>query len=180
MKNEDLLSHYHQAFEPWKARLALGRIKAMRFPRTDWPDLMQELAIVIIQFKYDPHHGNGATEQTALFAALNRHLLFLMRGRCRDRCGFEHYLRSLGVREDGSFGGAEPCFEVDMPLSMSVAQAIHAMPALDRAVALGLAQGLTRGAIARRLGCDWKTVNSALRRIAARFEKSDIDLKEMR
>ena len=175
MKNEDLLSKYDGAFETWKARMALARIKAMRFPRSDWPDLMQELAILIIGFEYDPNHGNGAKEETALFAAMNRHLLFLMRGRCRDRKGFEQYLRSLGIHEDGSYIGPDPCFEIDIPLGMDVRRAIQGLTPFDQAVARELANGMNRGAIARKLDCDWKTVNKAARRIAAHFQDLGID-----
>lgn len=171
MKNEDLLSKYDGAFETWKARMALARIKAMRFPRTDWPDLMQELAILIIQFEYDPDRKSGAKEETALFSAMNRHLLFLMRGRCRNRKGFEQYLRSLGIREDGSYTGAEHCFEIDIPLGIDVRQAIQGLNPFDRAVACDLAIGMNRGAIARKLDCDWKTVNTAVKRIAAHFQE---------
>ena len=175
MKNEDLLKMYDGAFEAWKARLALARIKAMRFPRSDWPDLMQELAILIFRFDYDPDRKNGAKEETALFAAMNRHLLFLMRGRCRDRKGFEKYLRSLGIREDGSYIGPEPCFEIDIPLGMDVRQAIQGLTPFDRAVACDLAIGMNRGAIARKLDCDWKTVNKAVQRIGAHFQELGID-----
>ena len=73
MKNEDLISKYDGAFETWKARLALARIKAMRFPRSEWPDLMQELAILIIQFEYDPDRNSGAKEETALIWRPHRH-----------------------------------------------------------------------------------------------------------
>ena len=175
MKNEDLLSKYEGAFETWKARMALARIKAMRFPRNDGPDLMQELAILIIQFEYDPDRDSGAKEETALFAAMNRHLLFLMRGRCRDRKGFEQYLRSLGIHEDGSYIGPEPCFEIDIPLGMDVKRAVQGLSPFDQAVAKGLASGMNRFSIARQLDCDWKTVNKAVRRIAAHFQDLGID-----
>jgi len=175
MKNEDLLSKYEGAFEAWKARMALARIAAMRFPRNDWPDLMQELAILIIQFEYDPNHAAGAKEQTALFAAMNRHLLFLMRGRCRARKAFEQYLRSLGIHEDGSYVGPDPSFEIDIPLSMDVTRALEGLSRFDQTVARGLAAGMNRRAIARELDCDWKTVNKAVQRIAKHFHDLGID-----
>lgn len=180
MTHEDLVRTYDGAFDAWKARLALARIKAMRFPRTDWPDLMQELATLIIGFEYDPNHGNGAKEQTALFAAINRHLLFLMRGRCRERQNFEQYLRSLGIREDGSFIGPEPCVEIDIPLSMDVQRATHGLTPFDQAVARAMTNGMSRGAIARTLDCDWKTVNKAVRRIRKHFEELGLDAEELR
>ncbi|HRX84274.1 MAG TPA: helix-turn-helix domain-containing protein [Phycisphaerae bacterium] len=180
MKNENLVSVYEGAFETWKARMALSRIKAMRFPKSEWPDLMQELAILIIQFEYDPDRDSCAKEETALFAAMNRHLLYLMRGRCRDHQGFEQYLRSLGIREDGSYVGAEPSVETDAAVSMDVAQAIQGLTAFDQSVARELAQGMSRGAIARKFDCDWKTVNKAVRRIRAHFEELGINAEVAR
>lgn len=174
MTNENLVSMYEGAFAPWKARLALARIKAMRFPKSDWPDLMQELAILILRFEYDPQRTNGAKEETALFAAMNRHLLFLMRGRCRERQSFDRYLRSLGIREDGSYVGSEPSTEMDVPLGMDVEEAVRGLPAFDRSVAQRLAVGMNRGEIACELDCDWKTVNKAVRRITARFNELGI------
>lgn len=179
MKNDDLVNQYEGAFETWKARLALSRIKAMRFPRNDWPDLMQELAILIIKFKYDPNNSRGAKEETALFAAMNRHLLFLMRGRCRDRKGFEQYLRSLGIHEDGSYLGPEPCSQTDIPLDMDLSQALRALTPFERTVARELANGLNRGAIARKLDCDWKTVDKAVRRIRDHIQNLGIDLEAL-
>ena len=175
MANQQLLNGYEGAFEAWKARLAISRIKAMGFPKSDWPDLMQELAIIIVEFNYDPDHANGATEQTVLYAVINRHLLFLMRGRCRGRQRFEHYLRDLGIHEDGTYIGPDPCIEVDVTLGMDVEQGVAGLSEFDQAVAKGLAAGMTKAGVAGKLGCQWNTVNKAVRRIRARFEEMGID-----
>ena len=180
MTNEQLLDWYEGAFEAWKARLAISRIKAMGFPRSDWPDLMQELAIPIIKFDYDPNHANGATEQTALYAVINRHLLFLMRGRCRDRQRFQQYLRSLGIHEDGTYVGPEPCIEVDFALDLDVEYALPGLSEFDRSVARGLADGMSKAALARKLGCAWNTIHKAMRRIRKHFEGMGIDAEGMR
>lgn len=180
MKNDDLLSMYEGAFEQWKARLALSRIKALGFPRREWQDLMQELAVAIVEFEYDPDHVNGAKEETVLYAVINQHLLFMMRSRCRERRRFERHLRRMGVRKDGTYlPGTEPCCEHDGPLSADVQRVMGELSKFDRVVAKALARGLSRGAIARRLKCDWKTVNKAQRRIKQRFDDLDIDLEAL-
>ena len=175
MTNEQLLNWYEGAFEAWKARLAISRIKAMGFPKRDWADLMQDLAVVILEFDYDPDHANGATEQTALYAVINRHLLFLMRGRCRNRQRFERYLRNLGIHEDGTYVGPDPCCEIDFALGMDVERALPGLSEFDRAVAHGLAAGMSKAALARKLGCEWNTIHKAMRRIREHFEEMGID-----
>lgn len=169
MTNEQLLNWYKGAFEAWKARLAISRIKAMGFPKRDWADLMQDLAVVILKFNYDPDHANGATEQTALYAVINRHLLYRMRRRYRDRQGFEQYLRSLGIHEDGSFVGPEPCAKVDYALGMDIERALLGLSKFDRAVAHGLAEGMSKVALAQKLGCEWNTIHKAVGRIQQAF-----------
>ena len=83
MQNE-LKKQYAGVFDEWKIDLALGRIRAIGFALSDWPDLMQELAIVMLEFRYDPAKANGATEETALYAVINRNLLYQLRTRCRE------------------------------------------------------------------------------------------------
>jgi len=175
MKNEQLLNWYEGAFEAWKARLAISRIKALGFPKRDWPDLMQDLAVVILEFRYDPNHDNGASEQTALYAVINRHLLYRMRCRYSEREAFEQYLRSLGIHEDGSYVGPEPCCEVDYGIGMDVDRALPGLSPFDRAVANGLAAGMSKAALARKLGCEWNTIHKAMRRIREHFEGLGID-----
>ena len=79
MQNE-LKKQYEELFDDWKIELALGRIRVMGFPKRDWPDLMQELAMVMLECRYDPAKANGATEETALFAVVSRRVLHLLRG----------------------------------------------------------------------------------------------------
>jgi len=180
MANEQLLNWYEGAFEAWKARLAISRIKALGFPKRDWPDLMQDLAVVILEFAYDPNHGNGASEQTALYSVINRHLLYRMRCRYSDRRGFEQYLRSLGIHEDGTYIGPEPCSEMDIALGMDVERVLPSLSEFDRAVANGLAAGMSKAALARKLGCEWNTIHKAMRRIREHFEEMGINEEGLR
>jgi len=180
MTNKQLLNSYEGAFEAWKTRLAISRIKALGFPKGDWPDIMQDLAVVILEFDYDPNHDNGASEQTALYAVINRHLLFLMRRRYRNRRGFEQYLRSLGIREDGTYVGSDPCIEVNLALGMDVERALWSLSEFDRAVAHSLTEGLSKAAMSRKLGCQWNTIHKAMRRIREHFEELGIDAEGLR
>lgn len=180
MTTNDLVKMYDGAFDPWKARLALSRIRALGFPHRDWPDLMQELAITIIQFKYDPEHAKGATEQTALYAAITRHLLALMRRRCRNRQAFALYLRRLGIREDGTYLGPDPCDLMRDDVGEEVDRVLPTLSKFDRAVAACLAAGMHKAAVARTLDCEWNTVHKAIGRIRQHFEDLDVDAGVLR
>jgi DNA-directed RNA polymerase specialized sigma24 family protein len=175
MTDQKLLQQYEGAFQAWKAKLAINRIKALGFPRRDWPDLMQDLAVVILEFRYDPDHDNGATEQTVLYAVINRHLLHRMRSRYRDRERFAEYLRSLGVHDDGSYLGPDPCIETDYGLGLDVERALAGLSPFDRAIAGGLAAGLSQAAVARALGCEWNTVHKAVERVGRCFRRLGLD-----
>ena len=162
MRNE-LKKQYEGVFEGWKIDLALGRIRAMGFPKSDWPDLMQELAITMLEFRYDPAKANGATEQTVFFEVISRSLLHQMRTRCRDAARLKRYAREMGVKADGT--GEEPCCYLSAPVDMDVVQVCEDMSEFDRKVCRGVAAGRTRAEMARKLECDWGTVNKAIRRI---------------
>ena len=103
-----------------------------------------------------------------------------MRGRCRSRHGSDRYLRSLGIREDGTYVGPEPCIEIDFALRMDVKEGIASLSQFDQAVAKALADGMSKAAVARELECEWNTVNKAVRRIRERFEELGIDMEALR
>ena len=175
MTEEKLLALYDGVFEPWKMRLALSRIKAMRFPKRDWGDMMQEAAMVIWSFEFVPAKANGATELTVLYAVINQHLLDLMRKRCRYRKRYEKVLRQLGVHEDGTFHGEEPSSEMIMPVTMDVQTATEKLPDFEKDIAFLLSQGYNCNEIARMYECEWKTINRAMQRIKACFDAVDVN-----
>lgn len=169
MTEQELLQQYEGAFEQWKVTLALSRIKALGFPERDWPDLMQDLAVVILEFQYDPNHDKGASEQTVLYAVISLYLLHRMRDLYRHRERFAEYLHSLGVRDDGSYVGPDPCIETDYGLGPDVEHALSGLSRFDRAVAAGLAAGMSKAALARKLDCEWNTIQKATLRIGKCF-----------
>ena len=47
MQNE-LVKQYDGVLDAWKVRLALSRIRALGIGQSDWPDMMQELAMMML------------------------------------------------------------------------------------------------------------------------------------
>jgi DNA-directed RNA polymerase specialized sigma24 family protein len=177
MKTKRLLEMYKGAFEDWKAQLALSRIKALGFPSEDWADLMQEAAIVIHEFKYDPEHADGAKEDTALFAAINRHLLSLMRKRCREQDKIERYVARLRINLVVPSLDANATVEPDVALEVDVKHARTGLSEFDQNVCRALSLGLNAGQVARKLDCDWHTVRNAIGRIRRHFESNGLTKK---
>ena len=167
MQNE-LKKQYAGVFDEWKIDLALRRIMAMGFVPSDWPDLMQELAIVMLGFRYDPAKANGATEETALYAVINKSLLHHLRTRCRESAKIRRYARELGVKADGT--GEEPFCLLDAPMQMDVAHVCAHLDEFDQKVCSAIAAGNAKAQIARKIDCDWHTVKKAVGRIMKHFE----------
>ena len=175
MKRTALQRRYDKVMASWKVDMAVRRLRKLGFPGRYWPDLMQELAILILGFQYDSNRADGATEQTALYAVITKHLLYRMRGRYRELHGFDRYLRHLGVHEDGTTLEPDPFVEFITPLQLDVRQQIARLPAFERAVAEGLSQGRNKAELAREHDRDWHTINAAARRIGEHFKAGELD-----
>ncbi len=141
------------------------RIKALGLPKHEWPEFMQDLAVLILEFKFDPDHENGASEMTALYGAISNRLLYRLRCRGREEEVLQTYYGMCGGREDNDGPPPDPCGETDHGRRVDVADALAPMSEFDRAVAKGLAEGHSRFAISRQLGCSWNTVERAVARL---------------
>ena len=170
---KELNERYAGVIERWKVDLAFDRIKAMGFPVSDWPDLMQELAISLLAFRYDPEQANGAGQRTAVSAVVQRRLLHLMRSRCRRIDSLNRYAREMGVKGDDT--DEEPCCYSEAPVRMDVVTIRAGLGEFDRKVLSAFLAGHSRSRIARRLGCDWHEVDRAVRRIRQAFVEAGFE-----
>ena len=159
---DELKKQYEELFDDWKIELALGRIRVMGFPKSDWPDLMQELAMVMLEFSYDPAKANGATEETALFAVVSRRLLHLLRTRYRENARLKRYAQMYGPDDEAV---EYPYHPTNTVTAEDIAEACKGLSEFDRQVCSALAAGTIRAQIARDLDCDWHTVDNAIGRI---------------
>ncbi len=163
---DEMRRYYTGVLEDWKIDLALGRIRAMGFAVDDWPDLMQELVITMLDFRYEPAKSNGAVEETALFAVVSRRLLHLLRTRCRGNALLKRYARLCGPDDEPMEYPFHPTSAVT---AKDIANARQGLSEFDNRVCSAVASGANRSEIARELGCDWHTVDKAIGRIAAHF-----------
>lgn len=164
-KHHWLVKHYRGLMEDWKIQLALNRIRRMGFRSHEWPDLMQELAMILISLEHDSEHAAGASEETLVFSTIHHHLLTRMRSASRRRRRFDQVVTLQGYSPEAPERYAEPSYELDEPLRLDLQEAVHELRPLDVAVCERLARGLSKSDIAKELSCDWHTVNLAMERI---------------
>ena len=134
---------------------------------------MQELSIVMLEFRFDPTKANGASQKTVFYEVIQRNLSKEMRTRYRDVARLNRYARQMGVKADGT--GEEPSCHLSAPLDIDVVLVSQGLSEFDQKVCRGITSSKTRAAIARELECEWGTVNRALRRIRKYFTECGLN-----
>jgi len=97
---EELYERYVGAFEEWKINLAFARLKRFGVPLDRWDDALQELAIAIHRFRFDPARAHAASEETILCRVLDRRIKMLARSSARRRNLMERFSQLAHRTED--------------------------------------------------------------------------------
>jgi RNA polymerase sigma factor (sigma-70 family) len=150
---------YDGVIEKWKVNLICTRARLMGFRGHELPDAMQEAALEVLAFRYDPDRANGATERTALTTVIDNRLRKMKRAATR----YKAHVETMG--QDATEFSRD---EVD-PCAMDVASALADLTPREREVCQGLADGLNMTEIARQIGCGWHTVERIVKRLRGQF-----------
>jgi len=152
---------YTGVVEPRVVHLALGRMRQFGIPRHEWDDVLQEVAIRIAVFHFDPAKANGASRSTAACGVITKYLLSAKRSE-------ERYCRCLErVRP-------EETYEDLTPLRLGVRSAVARLSPREQAVALQLMRGASISHIAETLRCDRSTVRRLIAGIRRQFQAQDL------
>jgi len=168
MKNE-LKKYYKDLIEEWKIDLALTRIECMGFPKSQWPDLMQELALLLLDFRYDPANASGAAELTVLYSVITQRLCHLRRSQSRRIAREDRYAHLSGPDDEPV---EYPFHPANVPTADDVAEVVAMLDEFEREVCSALAGGSSKSQIPCKLDCDWHTVDKAVGRIREAFTSS--------
>jgi len=172
---DEFHKYYGSLFEEWEIDLALSRIDEMGFPKSDWPDLMQELAMVMLDFKakkYEPDHATGASEKTVLYSVITLELQTLQRSHCRRLDRKERYALLAGPDDEAI---DRPFDATNVPDQNDIQPILNTLPKFDREVCHWLSKGLNISKVAEKMDCDWHTIKRAIPRIAKHFRDNGID-----
>lgn len=161
MKNnqiEELYKQYAGAMEEWQLKLAFARMKEYRLPIDAWEDTMQELAIVISQFQFDPAKAKAASEETILCRMIDNCIRMLARSNFRQKA----FIGRLGkMRIDEQDDHRPEVAFADKQLD----ELVTSMGPLRREICQRLIAGENTSAIAQATGRAWTTIDHHIRQI---------------
>ncbi len=156
---------YDGVLEQWKVDLITHRAKLLGFRPHELPDALQETVLVVLEFKYEPNHANGATERTALTTVIDCRLRKLKRSAIRYGAHVERFGHSTTEFSRD---------EVDAG-RMDIADAVADLTEREQAVCRCLADGRSKADAARELGWGWHTVDRIASQLRTRFEELGLD-----
>lgn len=162
---------YADCIADWKINLAQARMQAFRIPRHDWPDVLQQLVLAMLKFRYRPEKANGARESTALYLLLNRRLTSILRTETRYRDRLVRHRDALGLTPENADGHPLFLYEDHSDLRMDVRAAIAGLSPRHQAVCASLAQGHTAGQIAAAMGCSVYAVRRLIAGLRVHFKQ---------
>ncbi len=162
MATKAMLNRYDGVMEDEVVGHAVRKMKQLGFPRSEWEDLLQNLAIEVLAFRFRPDRCNGASRTTVLCALINHRLVSMLRARSR----YQRRLEQLDLRE---------VYEEPTELRADVRAATADLNGRQLRVACGLSEGVSVCRIARDMGCPRGTVRRLVQQICRRFESIGLD-----
>jgi RNA polymerase sigma factor (sigma-70 family) len=141
----------------------------------DLDDAVQDVAPAVFEFEYDPDKWKNASQLTVLIAVIDRNLRSVIRRETRYRRNLRRAVEHLQQRYDLLDGPLEPSYEEPKELVVDVQAAVAELSEKDQSICTWLGYGLSIIEIAKRLGCDWHTVNRRITHVRQRFEKMGLD-----
>lgn len=152
-------NRFEGVIEDWKYEVMLRRARRMGFRGEDLEDALQELALEVMAFVFDPVRAGARKEATVLTELVDCRLLDMRRSRKR------------ALRRDEAAGRErqrdQVNFEAEERISSEAEINIFSRCLLpfDQTVLKYLKEGKTVVDIAKKLDCRWHTVAKAVGRI---------------
>ncbi|MCA9090575.1 MAG: sigma-70 family RNA polymerase sigma factor [Planctomycetaceae bacterium] len=166
--------------EPWKFELVRERARRMGFQAADIDDAVQEIAIELLDFKYDPAAANTATEKTVVTHLIDNRLRMMRRAESRYQRRLEAMNEAarpaVHTTVDEPDERREPAYEENPGAVLDVHNALATLDAPEREVCQLLGEGHSLSDVARILGCSQTTVRTHVDKIRERFTELEVHL----
>ena len=143
---KEIFRQYSGALEFWQIRLAFGRIKRFKLPPHTWDDVMQDLAIILWTFEFDPDKAGETKVETILTRMMDNHIRMLRRCYARHQTMLERLEEMLKMTQP------EPPIPDDLAAYSELHETIASLPEFQREVCKALMHGDSIQAIADDTG----------------------------
>ncbi len=157
---DELFERYAGSLQHWQIKLMLARLQRYHMPRSEWDDAMQDLAVVVLEFHFDPTKAHAASERTLLCRRLDQCIKMMARGNAR---------RQACMSRLGDMSQAAGDAGVDVVESDPLHKAVELLPPLQQQICCELMHGRSVTQIATSTGRDVKTVNRHIQQIRRTF-----------
>ena len=167
---------YGQLVEAWKVDLILDRARRKGFRQDEMEDVQQDVIQAVMDFRFEPEKSNGATENTALTALIDKQLTFIQRGRARHHKHHERFKELMGVRDGQPVQDAMvESQERAIALALDVRKAVAKLTPQEQDICAALARGENRFNVAKGLGASRYELDRIIERIREQFQKRGLD-----
>jgi len=156
---------YEGAMDAWKEELLVKRAKRFRLSGPDLEDALQDTAMEMLAFRFDPAKDAGGGERAALTSVIDNRLKMFIRDKAKYKTLVERH--SLELRKDA--------YEENLDLRKMILEAKATLSAFDIQVCEGLESGMSLSQIGEEADCAWSTVRKAVQRIRAAFEEHGLN-----
>jgi DNA-directed RNA polymerase specialized sigma24 family protein len=174
MRN-DSVNHYEGCVEQWKINLTLARIKAFRFPRDQWADLLQNIVPEMAEFQFCADRAGGRNEAQILYGLINNRLRSVIRAQQREQRRMAHHRELLGVSPENAETHAAFAVADRSDMQLDIHLSLAAMPERERTICQRLMAGDSVSQIARDLGIGWHAVERIIDRVRKHFTKMELN-----
>jgi len=165
----ELYQQYVGGMKAWQIKLAIARITRFGVPPNAWEDTMQELAMVIQQFRFDPDKAHAASEETILCRLLDNRIRMLARANARRLALLERFGQMAQNIEDTHTGE-------DDAVAAEVRQVVSQLSSLEQKVCRALMEGVSIYEVARLTGKHYTVIRRHVDRIRQVFTDKGFDL----
>ena len=162
-----VILNYGDLVESWKIECVVKRSRHYGLSVNDLPDIQQSLILHILNFKYDPGNAAGAEEKTALIAIIDKKIIDWLRKQDASRRAHHEYMLRRGYTypDDDSFSYSENYLQ-----RCDLALVINQLSEREKAVCVGILQGLSMAQIACRIRCRPQSVRHMICNIQRIFK----------
>ena len=164
----ELYEQYIGGMAQWQIKLAIARMLNFRVPPDAWQNTMQELAIVVHTFTFDPEQAGAASEETILCRLFDNRIRMLARTNARRQAT----LKRLGQLGQPEADTNTPC---DIAAQSEVLRVVAGFSPLDQRICHGLMNGLSALQIATITGRHYTTIARHIQRIGEIFADRGYD-----